>query len=294
MIASKFLGCPQNWATERSQESGDSAIPPQDPASPPPALPADVDCRTIRQSIAADATFPQEEPGNRNGGLITTVDRHLAANAKGIRDGMESVGPDNGSARAPPKDDAVAAEGDAAEAARYSERLLSEGHERAERDRCPLCFLFFGLPVNEHAMMNQCCMTLVCNGCILAARQRGMWDCPDAASELVMVQKRVGKRDAAAIHHLGNMYYNGELGLAKDVRRAIELWTEAAELGSIDAQYQLGVLYYDGIGVEEDKPRGIHHSQQAAVKGHVFCRHNLGVAEFDNGNHELAVQLGNS
>ncbi|EJK60227.1 hypothetical protein THAOC_19466, partial [Thalassiosira oceanica] len=98
-----------------------------------------------------------------------------------------------------------------------------------------------------------------------------------------------------AINFLGDKYYNGELGLAKDVPRAIELWTEAAELGSVDAHLDLGYVYYQphgphGCGVEEDEPRGVRHWQEAAMKGHVFCRHNLGVAEFDNGNHELAVQ----
>ena len=87
------------------------------------------------------------------------------------------------------------------------------------------------------------------------------------------------------------MTANHRLGLAKNVPRAIELWTEAAELGSNDAHYQLGAVYYHGDGVEEDKPRGIHHWQQGAMKGHVMSRYGLGGAErYENANHELAVQ----
>ena len=78
--------------------------------------------------------------------------------------------------------------------------------------------------------------------------------------------------------------------MTKDVPRAIELWTDAVELGSLDAHYQLGDTYYRGDGVEEDKPRGIHHWQQAAIKGHVLSRHNLGHVEYDHGNCEVAVQ----
>ncbi|EJK75586.1 hypothetical protein THAOC_02686 [Thalassiosira oceanica] len=90
---------------------------------------------------------------------------------------------------------------------------------------------------------------------------------------------------------LGHKYYFGQHGLAKDVSRAIELWTEAAELGSLDAHYQLGVVYYTGDdGVAEDKPSGIRHFQQAAMEGHVESRHNLAVDEHNNGNYELAVQ----
>ncbi|EJK48396.1 hypothetical protein THAOC_32809 [Thalassiosira oceanica] len=106
-----------------------------------------------------------------------------------------------------------------------------------------------------------------------------------------MIQKRVGKGDAEAKHFLGNKYYFGHLGLAKDVPLAIELWMEAAELRSLDAYYQLGVVYYTGDdGVAEDKPRGIHHWQQAAMKGHARSRHDLGDVEYENGNHKLAVQ----
>ena len=78
--------------------------------------------------------------------------------------------------------------------------------------------------------------------------------------------------------------------MAKDVSRAIELWTEAAELGSVNAQFHLGYVYCQGEGVEEDESRGIHHWQQAAMKGHTLSRHNLGVIEFYGGNYELAVQ----
>ncbi|EJK74497.1 hypothetical protein THAOC_03822 [Thalassiosira oceanica] len=211
---------------------------------------------------------------------------------------MESVGPDNGSARAPSQDDEVAAEGDAAEVARYSQRLLNEGHERWEGHRCPICFLFIELPMDKHAQINACCMKLVCKGCGLAAQLRGLRGCPFCrtprptgdASKLAMIQKRVNKRDADAIYHLGSKHYHGQLGLAKDVPRAIELWTEAAELGSVDALSSLGIIYYFGEGLEEDKPRGIRHLQEAAMEGHVHSRHNIGAVECNNGNYDLAVQ----
>ncbi|EJK70843.1 hypothetical protein THAOC_07769 [Thalassiosira oceanica] len=107
-----------------------------------------------------------------------------------------------------------------------------------------------------------------------------------------MIQKRKSKGDAEAINYLGNKYYYGygETGLTKDVPRAIELWTEAADLGSVDAHNDLGAAYYDGDGVQQDKPRGVRHWQEAAMEGHVLGRHNIGFVEFNNGNHELAVQ----
>ncbi|EJK47708.1 hypothetical protein THAOC_33552 [Thalassiosira oceanica] len=105
-----------------------------------------------------------------------------------------------------------------------------------------------------------------------------------------MIQKRVRKRDAAAINHLAGQYYLGQLGLTKDVPRAIELWIEAAELGSVDAHYKLGDTYYHGDGAQQDKPRGVHHWQEAAMKGDVWSRSCLGLAEYNQGNCKLAVQ----
>ena len=200
--------------------------------------------------------------------------------------------------------DAVASVGsdesaDLSAARNLERRLMSSGHERPEGERCPICFLLIGLPVNEHSRTNICCMKMVCKGCELAARQRGIYDrCPfcrtpfvnDDASVLAMLQKRVDKGDAAAIAHLGSMYYHGDLGLTEDVPRALELWAEAAKRGSIQAHCHLGCAYYNGLGVEEDKLRSIRHYQQAALKGHALSRHELGFTEYENGNYDLAVQ----
>ncbi|EJK72395.1 hypothetical protein THAOC_06077, partial [Thalassiosira oceanica] len=188
-----------------------------------------------------------------------------------------------------------------AAARRLQRALMLSGHDRPEGDRCPICFDLIELPVHKHSMRNACCMKRVCDGCIFATRQRGIDDsCPfcrtllprvgDNASKLEMIQKRVHKGDAEATKLLGDRYYHGELDLTKDVPRSIELWTEAAELGSINAHYELGRIYYFGNGIEEDKPRGLQYWQQAAMKGLVESRHMLGAVEYNNGNHELAVQ----
>ena len=168
------------------------------------------------------------------------------------------------------------------------QRLMASGHERPEEERCPICFDLIEFPTCEHSKMKVCCMKRVCNGCILAAHRRGMNDtCPfcrtalktDDASILAMVQKRVSNGEAMLF--LGSKYFHGEFGLAKDVPRAIELWTEAAELGSLEAHFNLGIMYYNGNGVEEDRPCGIRHWQQAALKGHAHSRHKLGYKYYD-------------
>ena len=58
-------------------------------------------------------------------------------------------------------------------------RLMTSGHERSEGDMCTICLDYIELPVNEHSRIKVCCMKRLCDGCILAARQRGMNDrCP--------------------------------------------------------------------------------------------------------------------
>ena len=78
--------------------------------------------------------------------------------------------------------------------------------------------------------------------------------------------------------------------MPKDVRRAVELYTEAAELGSNDALCHLGVAYHRGIGAEEDKGKGAEYFKKAAMRGHVASRHNLGCYEGEKGNHNRAVR----
>ena len=49
------------------------------------------------------------------------------------------------------------------------------------------------------------------------------------------------------MEYIGYLYREGELGLKKDMSRAIELWTEAAKLGSAGACYKLGMAYVEAL-----------------------------------------------
>ena len=182
------------------------------------------------------------------------------------------------------------------------EQLYSKGLGRPEGDFCSICTLPIPLPMGEHSNFSGCCMKRICDGCNIAAQKRGMRDCPfcrtpllednDAtkADQLAMVQARVAKKDPDAIHFLGQKYYSGFLGLRKDMRRAFELYTEAAELGSIEALYCLGHAYLDGEGVQQDEAKAFEFFTKAAMQGHVQSRHILGWREAQNGNWNRAVR----
>ena len=184
------------------------------------------------------------------------------------------------------------------------EQLFSQGHQRPEGEFCPICTLPIPLPVYEHSLFNICCMKLICVGCVSAAQKRGMVDCPfcrtrlpdnDADAEadaLAMLQARVEKKDPAALYFLGKKYCFGGLGIQKNMRTAVELYTEAAELGSIDALYSIGKLHYDGegVGVKEDKKIAVQFWSKAATQGHISSRYQLGWVEGQKGYPGRAVR----
>ncbi|EJK59116.1 hypothetical protein THAOC_20701 [Thalassiosira oceanica] len=178
------------------------------------------------------------------------------------------------------------------------EELYSQGHERPEGDFCPICTLPIPIPMDKNSGFNACCMKRICSGCDLAVKKQGMFDCAfcrtrypgNDADALAMIQARVLKRDPEAIYYLGMKYFHGHLGLQKDMRRAIELWAEAAELGSIQALYNLGAAYYQGEGVQQDKAKAVEIFERAAKQGHIGSRHNLGCIEAEKGNYERALR----
>ena len=178
------------------------------------------------------------------------------------------------------------------------ERLYSQGLERPEGDFCSICTLPIPLPMQEHSVFESCCMKLICRGCSVATRKRGMTDCAfcrtpcpeNDADQLAMIQARAEKKDPEAIYFLGLKYFFGEVGLQKDMRRAVKLWTEAAELGSVEALHGLGTAYQRGEGVEQDEAKGSEFFQKAAMQGHVESRHSLGCDEGRKGNYDRAVK----
>ncbi|EJK70188.1 hypothetical protein THAOC_08474, partial [Thalassiosira oceanica] len=175
--------------------------------------------------------------------------------------------------------------------------LTKKGRTRSEADDCTICQL--PLPLDfKQSSFNVCCVKRVCIGCVLAARKRGMRDCPFCraptrmtdSQALAMIRKRVAAGDPVAMYALGTKYEHGEFRLEKDVTRALELYECAAELGVKEAHNNLGVLYAKGADVEKDMAKSFRHYETAAMSGHVPARYNLGCEEYKSGNYDLALQ----
>ena len=82
---------------------------------------------------------------------------------------------------------------------------------------------------------------------------------------------------AKAQFNLGLMYYNGQ-GVRQDYTQAVQWYRKAAEQGDAEAQYNLGVMYYDGQGVRKDYVEAVKWYRKAAEQGYAKAQYNLGVA----------------
>ena len=148
-----------------------------------------------------------------------------------------------------------------------------------------------------------CCGKILCIGCSMAERcemEKGnikAWCAfcrvPHSKSNKESV-KRIKKRmqvdDDLAFLDLGMQYRDGTMGLPQDMNKALELWAQSAELGSINAHDELARAYQNGKGVAKDMNKAKHHWKLAAIGGHERARHNLGTFEAKFGSMNIAIK----
>ena len=168
-----------------------------------------------------------------------------------------------------------------------------------QKEDCPICFL--PLPsMNTGSKYKVCCGKDICSGCTHAVKLRdtGVGLCPFCRTpaptlheEMIeRIKKRIEAGDANAMFTLGCFYSKGEIGLPRDLSKALELWHRAGELGYAGAYYNIGHAYYFGEGVERDQEKANHYFELAAMKGHAIARHNLGYFEYEKSNWDRAIK----
>ena len=153
------------------------------------------------------------------------------------------------------------------------ERRVAELHDEQlfkqppPLDDCPICFLrmpHFG----SGRVYRACCGKVICRGCIHVAAVRGTIGlCPFCRAptpttdeeEIKRNKKRMELNDPRAIHNIGTFYAKGQYGLPQNYAKALELWHRAGELGSAEAQSNIGCSYDEGHGVERDETKAIHY-----------------------------------
>ncbi len=163
---------------------------------------------------------------------------------------------------------------------------------------CPICCI--PLPLDDDkSSINSCCCKHICKGCsyanTLREREQGLEErCPycrepvpksqEEANQNIM--KRVKVNDPVAMFKMGVKCE--EEG---DFEGAIQYWIKAAELGDIEAHYNLSCYYREGRqGVERDEKKKMHHMEEAAIGGHPTARYNLGSHEWSNRRYDRAMR----
>jgi TPR repeat protein len=80
--------------------------------------------------------------------------------------------------------------------------------------------------------------------------------------------------DAEAQYQLGLLYYQG-LGIRQDYSEAANWYRRSGEQGNPDAQYSFGNMFLMGEGVSQNDSRAISWYEKAAAQGHVAAEHNI-------------------
>lgn len=103
----------------------------------------------------------------------------------------------------------------------------------------------------------------------------------DFATALQEFRPLAEQGNAGAQYNVGLMYYNG-WGVPQDYKEAAKWYRKAAEQGHADAQYNLGVTYVNGLGVPQDYKIAASWYRKAAEQGDAFAQNNLGLM-YDDG-----------
>ena len=168
------------------------------------------------------------------------------------------------------------------------------------KEDCPICMLpmpFATGLCDVRKTYHSCCGKTICEGCIVASMLEvfkgnlkelcAFCRIPSSSSdkeEVKRFERRMKLNDPEAFRMLGDAYLKGELGLIKNSKKAVELWKQAAELGSLDGYFCLATAYRLGDGVEKDLETAIYYYKLAAIGGCEYARNSLALIEYENGN----------
>ena len=81
-----------------------------------------------------------------------------------------------------------------------------------------------------------------------------------------------GNQDAQ--YNLGLIYYNGD-GVVQDYKKALYWFEKSARQGDAQAQNNLGFMYYDGKGVEKDYKKSFYWYKKSAEQGIALAQKGL-------------------
>jgi TPR repeat protein len=82
--------------------------------------------------------------------------------------------------------------------------------------------------------------------------------------------------DAQSQYALGDVFYDGSLGVAKDQAEAVKWYRNAAEKNHAQAQFKLAVCYINGLGVARGVAEAVKWYRKAAEQNYALAQYSLG------------------
>ena len=119
-------------------------------------------------------------------------------------------------------------------------------------------------------------ITLIVIFCGLCGMALAVSESVSAAEQedIQTLRQRAEQGDTDAQFNLGLSYYQGQ-GVKQSDKQAVYWWRKAAEQGDPIAQFNLGLMYEDGRGVAQNDAKAVYWYQKAAEQGNVDAQFNL-------------------
>jgi len=94
---------------------------------------------------------------------------------------------------------------------------------------------------------------------------------PDAPDDELQLEQPRPRKPWDDILEEADAYYYGEEDSIQDYEEALELYKQAARLGSLVAYENIGFMYYMGEGVKEDENMAFKFYKEGAKRGNYYC-----------------------
>ena len=175
---------------------------------------------------------------------------------------------------------------------------------------CAICLVPLSR-LNSETSYQACCGNRICWACYMeneasinkqneekSAGKKLAFTCPfcreprptNVDEEYARLQARCLQNQHIAFTMMGGRYRRGEGGIVKDDLKALDFYIRAVELGSPEACVSIGAIYSKADGVSVDKEKSALFERVGALRGDICARHNIGRAEYNVGNHEIAIR----
>jgi len=185
----------------------------------------------------------------------------------------------------------IGKEPDEAAAVLYTHFSALAGHTRAELSLGYRHLYGIGVPQNCHDAVSYYtrvadkAVSYAQNGQAPFIEKKRLSDGPESNANvnlgenedvLMYYQQAADSGDPTAQSTLGQLYYYGARGVARNFEQALHYFTQAAEQGDGVSMSNLGHMYAQGLGTTQDNATALHWFKKGALLGNAAAKNGLG------------------